>query len=75
MPTLKGTEVSLSYLQCFFYFVAFSRNIFHSTWLDTFWTDLEYEIVFVMSLTSYGAYEGYINPKVLRMVFCHVVND
>ena len=37
MPTLKGTEVSLSYEQCFLYLVSSSRNvsIFHNTWLDT----------------------------------------
>ena len=41
--TLKGTEVSLSYAQCFLYLVSSSINvsIFHITWLDTFWTDLE----------------------------------
>ena len=42
VPTLKGTEASLSYVQCFLYLVSSSINIsiFHSTWLDTFWTDL-----------------------------------
>ena len=42
VPTLKGTEESLSYVQCFLYFVSSSINvsIFHSTWLDAFWTDL-----------------------------------
>ena len=42
MAALKGTEVSLSYIQCFLYLVSSSINvsIFHSTWLDTFWTDL-----------------------------------
>ena len=42
MSTLKGTGVSLSYVQCFFYLVSFSINvsIFHCAWLDTFWTDL-----------------------------------
>ena len=41
VPTLKGTEMSLSYEQCFFYLVSSSVNvsIFHITWLDTFWTD------------------------------------
>ena len=44
MPTLKGTEVSLSYVQCFLYLVSSSIDvsIFHITWLDTFWTDLVY---------------------------------
>ena len=41
MPTLNGTEVSWSYVQCFLYLVFSSINvsIFHITWLDTFWTD------------------------------------
>ena len=44
MPTLKGTEASLSYVQCFLYLVSSSTNvsIFHIAWLDTFWTDLMY---------------------------------
>ena len=42
VPTLKRTEVALSYVQCFLYLVSSSINvsIFHSAWLDTFWTDL-----------------------------------
>ena len=41
VPTLKGTEASLSYIQGFLY-LCFSINasIFHIAWLDTFWTDL-----------------------------------
>ena len=37
MPTLKGTEASLSCVQCFLYLVPFKINVstFHSTWLDT----------------------------------------
>ena len=44
VPTLKGTEASLSYVQCFLYLVSSSINvfIFHITWLATFWTDLVY---------------------------------
>ena len=39
VPTLKGTEVSLSYMQCFLYLVSSSVNvsIFRITWLGTFW--------------------------------------
>ena len=42
VPTLKGTEMSLSYVQCFLYLVSSSINVsfFHITWLDTFWKDL-----------------------------------
>ena len=40
VPTLKGTEASLSYVQCFFYLVSSSINIsiLYITWLDTSWT-------------------------------------
>ena len=44
VPVLKGTEASLSCVQCFLYLVSFSVNvsIFCITWLDTYWTDLVY---------------------------------
>ena len=47
MPTLKGTEASLSYVQCFLYLVTSSISvaIFHSTYLDTLWTDLVFTTV------------------------------
>ena len=37
VPTLKGTEASLSYVQCFWYLVSssISTSIFHITWQDT----------------------------------------
>ena len=36
---LKGTEASLSYVQCVLHLISSSINvyIFHITWLDTFW--------------------------------------
>ena len=42
MPTLKGTEATLSYVQCFLNLLSSSIYllIFHITWLDNFWTDL-----------------------------------
>ena len=42
---LKGTEASLSFVQCSLYLVSSSINvsIFHITWLNTFWTDLIYD--------------------------------
>ena len=42
VTTLKGTEASLSYVQCFLYLVSSSVNvsIFHIIWMDTLWTDL-----------------------------------
>ena len=42
VPTLKGTEVSLSYIQCFLYLVSSSINvsIFHIALLEAFWTNL-----------------------------------
>ena len=44
VPTFKGTEASLSCVQCFLYLVSSSINVSidHSTWLDTFQTDLVY---------------------------------
>ena len=50
VPTLKGTEVSLSYVQCFLYLVSSSINasFFLGTWLVTFWTDLRNSIVCCM---------------------------
>ena len=57
VPTLKGTKASLSYVQCFLYLVSssISVSIFHSTWLDTFWTDLinVYTIWCLWLTTSY----------------------
>ena len=46
VPTLKETEASLSYIQCFLHLLSSSINvsIFHITWTDTFWTDLIYLI-------------------------------
>ena len=42
VPTLKETEASLSYVQCFLYLISSSINvsIFYITQLDIFWTDL-----------------------------------
>ena len=42
VPTLKGTEASLSYIQCFLHLVSSSVNVyvFLITWLGNFWTDL-----------------------------------
>ena len=42
VTALKGTEASLSCVQCFLYLVSSSINvsISHITWLDTFWTGL-----------------------------------
>ena len=39
---MKGTEASFSYVQHSLYLVSSSINvsIFHTTWLDTFWTDM-----------------------------------
>ena len=41
VPTLKGTEASLSCVQWFLYLVSsINVSVFHITWLDTSWTDL-----------------------------------
>ena len=45
MPTLYGTEVSLSHVQCFLPLLSsINISIFLITWLDTFWTDYIYTI-------------------------------
>ena len=44
MPTLKGTEASLFYVQCFLYLVSLiNASTFHNTWLDTLWTGLIFD--------------------------------
>ena len=40
VPNSKGTEASLSYVQCFLYLVSSSVNVsFYITWLDTYMLD------------------------------------
>ena len=48
----EGTKVSLSYVQCFFYLVSFSVNVsvFHSAWVDSFWIDLLFTLMFIAVL-------------------------
>ena len=45
VPTLKGTEASLSCVQCFLFLVSSSISVstLQITWLETFWTDLIYQ--------------------------------
>ena len=53
VPPLKGTEASLSHIQCFLYCVSLiDVSIFHIMWPDTFWTDLVYNA----SSTKYCGY-------------------
>ena len=49
VPTLKRTEVSLSYVQCFLYLVSSSVtvSIFYITWLDTLWRCFVYLLFFL----------------------------
>ena len=59
VPTLKGTEASLSYVQCFFYLGSCSINasIFHITRLDNFQTDLVYsKHVYKLYMRTSSAY-------------------
>ena len=65
VPTLKGTEASLSYVQCFSYLVYSSINIsvFHITWLDPFWTDLVY-----LWFVWFGMLTIYLNKKKPKQV-------
>ena len=72
VPTLKGTEASLSFVQCFLYLVSSSINvsIFHITWLDTFWVDLVYSSSF-LSLLKYSVLCFFFWPQVFfqNMIF------
>ena len=66
VPTLKGTEASLSYVQCFLYLVSSSTNvsIFHITWLDTFWTELVYvqnHQLYIFNFMQFFLYQLYFN--------------
>ena len=61
VPSLMGTEVSLSYVQCFLYFVSSSINVsvFLITWLDTFWTYTHthtYVYIYTHVLEIWGIY-------------------
>ena len=54
MPTSKGTEVSLSYVQCFFYLASSSLNvsIFHVTcWIPSGQTSYKITLLFVYLFT------------------------
>ena len=48
VPTLKGTEASLYYVQCFLYLISSSINVcaFHITLLDIFCTNLVFSIIY-----------------------------
>ena len=69
MPTLKGTEVSLSYVH-FLYLIRSSRNvsIFHSTWLDSFWTGLVYVTCFLIYLATLCLLIRAFNPFTFKMI-------
>ena len=47
VPTLQGTEASLSSVRCFLYLVSSSvkASIFHMAWLDTSWTGLAHPYI------------------------------
>ena len=62
VPTLKGTEASLSYVWCFLYIVSPSINVFtfYITCLDTFWTDLMYIFYYIYIYILLYIYLSYI---------------
>ena len=64
--TLKETEASLSYVQCFLYLISSSINvsIFHSTWLDTFWTDPAYHIPYFSDYKTHPHFPPKFGGKV-----------
>ena len=72
VPTLKGSEASLSYAQCFLYLVSSSIHvsIFHVTWLDTFWTDLVLQRTLPRYLSSEITYKRTVSIcSILKYTF------
>ena len=65
VPTLKGTEVSFSHIQCFLYLVYSSINvsIFHIAWLGTFWTDLVSVCICVSFYMMCSVFRHYIERQ------------
>ena len=55
VPTLKGTEASLSYVHCFMYLISSSINvsIFYITWLDISWMDLVQSVLLTVITELY----------------------
>ena len=80
VPPLKGTEASLSHAQCFLYLVSSSINvsIFHSAWLDSFWTYLLCQSIIFKKLESIAHVHTeqlmYIDSYELHMEWVHVKN-
>ena len=67
VPTLKGTKASLSYVECSLYLVKSSKNvsICHVTWLDTFWTDLIYEVRLLFYLVCGSSWKSNMKKNTL----------
>ena len=82
VPALKGTEVSLSCVQCFLYLVSSLINvsIFHSTWLDTFWRvarmekDMQVMIITIALLTQRNVTHNCKPSFAHSCIFCQGFN-
>ena len=69
MPTWKGTEVSLSYVQCFLCLVSsIYVSIFHFTWLDTSWTELIYLICLYICPSPHPSRPLFPHPPVHQCI-------
>ena len=73
-PTLKETEESVSYVQCFSYLVSSSIDvsIFPITWRDTFWTDLVFFILCMYTIYLY-IYNLYLYLFIYYVIYlCYI---
>ena len=70
VPTLKGTEASLSHVQCFLYLISSSINvsIFLSVWLDTLWTDYTHIYIYIQIHT-------HTHTQRPQALFHHLLSD
>ena len=71
VSTLKRTEASLSYVQCFLDSVSSSINVssFPITWLDNFWKDL----IYPLSLCQTTVFLVFNEDKIKWQVECKIL--
>ena len=78
VPTLKETEGSFFYVQCFLYLISplINVSIFHNIWLDSLWTDLICLHVEIVSLMFHCPLKHYhCNNLLTDSVQWYMSND